>query len=445
MMTAASSDFEMLEAEPLQSYRPVFITALVAILCLFGAAIGWGMFARLDAAVVTQGVVLAESQRKTVEHLEGGILEKLWVRAGDRVREGQIVATLDATQTEEALAQFQADLTALAFETWRLEAEQDGSVELDPASLPEAARAVPANERARRTHAQVRLFDARLRAHFGQIDALQRQIGQLTATVAADEAQAGSADRQVALWREERAWSEQLVAKGATARQRLLELDRTIAALEGDRDEFLGRAEAARQDIARARAEIETLKGQRLAEIRTRLGETEREMESLASRIRAARDVLERHKLRAPQAGRVVEIFTITPGAVVASGAPIMEIVPDEDELIIETRLAPEAIDTVHVGREAMIRLIAYKRAQAPVVDGEVTYVSADLLTDPQDGTNYFEARASIHPDAMTDLDGAELVAGMPVEVSILTGERRAGEYLLEPLLRHMGRAFREE
>jgi HlyD family secretion protein len=439
------TDADDFTAREIQSYRPVFLTALATILCLFGTAIGWGMYARLDAAVVTQGVVLAESQRKTVEHLEGGILERLWVRAGDRVREGQIVATLDATQTVEALAQFEAELAALVFETWRLTAEENGSAALDRAHLAEVARSLPEPERARRIAAQERLFGARRRAHAGQVDALERQIDQLAAQAAADSAQAAASDRQVALWREERDWSEELVAKGATPRQKLLEFDRTIAALEGNRDEFRGLAEAARQDIARARAEIGSLESQRLADVGTRLTEAEREMENLRSRIRAARDILERHKLRAPQAGRVVEIFTITPGAVVASGAPIMEIVPDEDRLIIETRLAPEAIDTVHAGRTATVRLTAYKRAQAPVVDGEVSYVSADLLTDPLDGSNYFEARVTIDPEGLTGQEGVGLVAGMPVEVSIRAGERRAGEYLLEPLLRHMRRAFREE
>jgi HlyD family secretion protein len=443
-MTAAA-EAHSAGREPLQSYGPVFMTALMATLCLFAAAIGWGMYARLDAAVVTQGVVLAESQRKTVEHLEGGILERLWVSAGDRVREGQIVASLDATQTEEALTQFQAEQTALVFETWRLSAEEAGLTALDPDALPAAARTVPDDERQRRMAAQARLFDARLRAHTGQIDALERQIDQLGAQAAADEAQAASADRQADLWRKERSFSEQLVDKGATPRQKLLELDRTITALEGNRDEFRGLAEAARQEMARTRAEIDSLKSQRLAEIGTRLSEAEREMESLASRIRAARDVLERHKLRAPQSGRVVEIFTITSGAVVASGAPIMDIVPDGDRLVIQTRLAPEAIDTVHAGREATVRLTAYKRAQAPVVDGSVTYVSADLLTDPMDGSTYYEARITLDPDALAALDEAELVAGMPVEVSIRTGVRRAGEYLLEPLMRHMRRAFREE
>lgn len=158
------------------------------------------MYARLDAAIVTQGVVLAESQRKTVEHLEGGILERLAVRAGDRVREGQVVATLDATQTREALTQFEAELTALAFETWRLRAEETGADRLDAGELPDAARRMDAPERARRIAAQTRLFEARRRAHLSQVEALERQIEQLGARASADAAQSASAARQIALW-----------------------------------------------------------------------------------------------------------------------------------------------------------------------------------------------------------------------------------------------------
>jgi HlyD family secretion protein len=443
-MTTLDVPFEG-ETETLPSYRSVFLTAMLAILCLFGTAIGWGMYARLDAAVVTNGVVLAESQRKTVEHLEGGILERLWVHAGDRVQKGQIVASLDATQTEEALAQFRTDLRALLFETWRLRAEEGGANRLDRADLPGDAWTIPEPGRALRTEAQERLFASRLNTHVSQIEATLRQIDQLHAQVAADEAQARATSRQAALWQEERDWTAQLVEKDAAPRQKLLELDRTIAALEGNRDEFLGLAEAARQEIARARAEMAALASQRVADAGSRLTEATREMQTLESRIRAARDVLERHRLRAPQAGRVVEIFIITPGAVVGSGAPLMEIVPDEDRLIIETRLAPEAIDTVHAGRQATIRLTAYKRAQAPVVDGEVSYVSADLLTDPLDGSTYYEARVTIDQDELSEHGEVDLVAGMPVEIAIRTGERRAGDYLLEPLLRHLNRAFREE
>jgi HlyD family secretion protein len=236
-----------------------------------------------------------------------------------------------------------------------------------------------------------------------------------------------------------------LVAKGATARQKLLELDRTIALLEGERDASRARMAAAREEIARTEAEIGTLDQQRLVEIGERLAEDRRKLDAVASQIRAAADVLERRNLRAPQSGLVVQIHTVTPGAVVGSGVPLMEIVPDGDRLIVETRLPPDAIDTVHVGRPATVRLTAYKRSKAPSIDGEVIRVSPDLIEDERDGETYFEARVALDPTGIAALPEVSLTAGMPVEVAIRTGERRAGDYFLEPLLRHFNRALREE
>jgi HlyD family secretion protein len=399
------------------------------------------MYARLDSAVVTHGVLLAESQRKTVEHLEGGILRELLVAPGDRVMDGQIVATLDATQVKEQLAQLQTERLALTFEVWRLEAEEAGAAALDLTKAPEAAEP----GRPAQIAAQQRLFDARRRTHLGQITALRRQVDQLGAQIEASAGQARAAERQLAIWAEEREMVATLVEKGATARQKLHELDRTIALLEGERDEHRALMAAAREDIARTQVEIETLDQQRLVEVAERLTEDRRLLEGLASQIRAAMDVLERSNLRAPQAGLVVQVHTVTPGAVIGSGVPLMEIVPDGDRLVAETRLPPDAIDTVHVGRPAKVRLTAYKRSQAPVIDGEVIHVSADLLEEERDGSTYFNARVSLDPGGLKALRDVDLTAGMPVEIAIRTGERRAGDYFLEPILRHFNRALREE
>jgi HlyD family secretion protein len=425
-------------AEAQASYRPVFLAALALVACLVAALGGWGMYARLDSAVVTHGVLLAESQRKTVEHFEGGILRALHVAPGDRVAAGQVVATLDATQTEAQLAQLLVERTALRFQVWRLEAEEADLPRLDPAGAPGDAGAPQAA-------AEARLFDARRAAHAGQLTALARQIDQLSAQIAAYEGVARAAERQLAIWAEERATTASLVAKGASPRQKLMELDRTIALLEGERDESRSLMAAAREDVARTRAEIETLTQQRLVEIAEALTEGRRALAGLDSQIRAAEDVLERRRLRAPQAGRVIHIHTVSPGAVISSGAPVMEIVPDGDRLVAETRLPPEAIDTVHVGRPAKVRLTAFKRALAPVVAGEVIYVSADLLEDERDGATYYDARVSLDPLELAALGEVALTAGMPVEVAITTGERRAGDYFLEPIMRHFNRALREE
>ncbi len=430
--------------EPIPSYRQPFLVALLVIACLVLSFGGWGMYARLDSAVVTHGVLLAESQRKTVEHLEGGILRELLVKDGDRVEKGQVVALLDATQTEQQLAQLRASELTLTYEIWRLEAEQRNDppeAPLDPVTAP----AQPAAGREPQIAAQVALFDARRRAYLGQLASLERQVDQLTAQAEASAGRVRSAERQLASWAEERSQNATLVAKGATPRQKLLEYDRNIALLEGERDENANLGIAAREQMARAQADIETLRQQRLVEIGERLADDRRQLAEYKAQIAGALDVLERKKLTAPQAGLVVHIFTVTPGAVIGSGMPLMEIVPDGDRLIVEAQISPDTIDTVHVGRKARVRLTAYKRAKAPSLEGEVIYVSADLLEDEREGTTYFDARIALDPAEVAGLKDAVLTAGMPVEVSIQTGERRAGEYFLEPFLRHMHRALHEE
>jgi len=436
-MTALSAP-----AEPLPQYRPVFVAAMLLIACLTATLTGGGMFARLDSAVVAHGVLYAESQRKTVEHLEGGILRELYVRDGDRVEQGQLVALLDATQIEAQLGQLHADELSLTYAIWRLEAEYGALTALDPATAPLA----PVEGRADHIAAQVGLFDARLRAHRSQIAGLERQVDQLSAQVEANIARARSAERQLTSWQDERERTASLVSKGASPAQKLLELDRSIALVEGDRDENRGLAAAATEEIARTRVDIETLRQQRLVEAGERLADERRKLAEVKSQTRGALDVLERQRLRAPQSGLVVHISTVTSGAVIGSGVPLMEIVPDGDRLIVEARLPPDAIDTVHVGRQARVRLTAYKRAKAPTIFGEVIYVSADLLNDERDGSTYFEARVSLDADEIAELGGdVSLTAGMPVEVAIQIGERRAGDYFLEPLFSHFRRALREE
>ncbi len=425
---------------PLPSYWPVVGSALLVALAMSLALAGWGMLARLDAALVSHGVLHADSERKTVEHLEGGILAELLVRSGDAVEAGQVVARLDTTQVEERLAQLRAERDATLFALWRLDAEQAGR-RLDPETAPTAEN----GDRAGHVAEAMRLFEARRRAHAAQVASLNRQMAQLRGQIAASEAQRRSAEAQLSLWSDERHLVADLVDRGVSARRDLLDFDRAVAVATGQRDESAGMIEAASQDIARAEADLEALEQQRLTEIAASELEGRNRLATLDSQIRAIEDVRARHLLRAPQAGRVVEITTVTPGAVLGSGQPLMEILPRDDRLVALIKLPPDAIDSVHVGLPAKVRLTAYKRADAPILPGEVSYVSADLLTDEQTGGAYFEGRVALDPDAVAAKEGIVLNAGMPVEVTLTIGERRAGDYLLEPILRHLRRAFREE
>lgn len=426
----------MTEDHDLPSYQPVFLTALAMIIFLVTTVGGWAVYARLDGAVVVQGLVLAESRRKTVENLEGGILSRLLVAAGDQVAAGQPVAQLDITQERERLAQMESERRALVFDLWRLEAEAEGTP-LDLSQAPEADQA--------RIAAQTHLFDARLALHERQIGSMLRQAEYLSAQAKANNAQADASRRQIDSWTEELNNARVLVERGAATPQKAREIGRNLAVLEGERDEYLALAEANERDSARVQADISTLRQQRVAEANELLAETRRNLPALQAQMRATEDILKRRTLRAPQDGLVIDIPVVTPGAVIGSGVAVMEIAPNTDALVIQTRLPPDSIDTVHVGRRARIKLTAYRRAVAPTIEGRVTYVSADLLEDVRDGSRYFEARVALDSDSLENHPDIALTAGMPVEVAIQTGERRAGDYLLEPILRHLRRAMRDE
>lgn len=426
----------IIDDERLPGYGPVFLTALATIAFLVLTVGGWGMYARLDGAVVSQGVLLAESKRKTVENLEGGILSELLVAAGDRVRAGQPVAQLDTTQDRERLAQMEAEREALALEAWRLEAEVRGTPP-DPAAAPPADPA--------RVSAQRALFQARLALHDEQLASMARQADHLTAQAEANRVQARAAERQIASWSQERANTRKLVDSGAVARQKLAEIERTLSVLEGTRDQAAALAGAGDLERLRIETDMAALRRQRVAQAAEALAQARRALPPLEAQIRAGRDVLARRTLRAPQDGTVIDIPVVTPGAVIGSGAVVMEIAPADDALVVQTRLPPETIDTVRAGRPAQVRLTAYRRAVAPTLPGHVSYVSADLIEDPRDGSRFFEARVTLDPQAVDARGDVALAAGMPVEVAIRTGERRAGEYMLEPILRHLRSALRDE
>ncbi|HEY0212715.1 MAG TPA: HlyD family type I secretion periplasmic adaptor subunit [Paenirhodobacter sp.] len=420
---------------PLPGFRPVLIAAALLIVSLIVVIGGWAGFARLDAAVISHGVVLAESRRKTVENLEGGILSRLLVAPGDRVSAGQPVAQLATVQDTETLTQLEQEHRALRFDLWRLAAEIDGSSTLDPATAPDTAGTARQN--------QIEQFGAGLRLLQGRVAALNEQVGLLSAQAATNDARADAVTRQIDSLRQDRATTAQLVRLGTAPESRLREIDRNLALLDGELAEFHGLATVARFDRDRIRAEIRSLDHQRVADATTKQAEAARKLPKLEAEIRATRDILDRRTLRAPESGVVIDIPVVSPGAVIRSGAVVMEILPETDALQISARLPPDAVDTVRPGKPARVTLTAFRQRLAPVIAGTVSYVSADQLTDP-DGKSYFEARITLNPDDIAAQD-LTLGAGMPVEVSIRTGERRAADYLLGPFLRHMGRAMREE
>jgi HlyD family secretion protein len=414
---------------------------LLAILVFAGGFALWSSQAPLAEAAIAVGEIRAEGQRRTIQHLEGGIVREILARDGDRVRAGQVLLRLDAVQSDAQTEVLRGQRFALLAQEARLSAEAEGRPaiafppELITAGDPRAEEAM-AGQRA--------LFAARAAAFAGQMAALSARRDQQQATLAAIRGQADSQSRQLDLIRQEEESVRRLVAQGLERMPRLLALQRQMAALEGNGADLEGQAARARAAIAELDSERARLEQTRQAEIATEQREVAARLLDVTERLRAAEDVSTRREVLAPEDGTILHSRLFTRGAVLRPGEPAMEIVPAADRLVVEVQLSPADIERVHPGLTAEIRLPAYRQRVAPTIEGEVIEVAADVTHDERRGVSFDRVRIAIPEEQLARLPGGPLRPGMPAEALIRTGERSLARYMIQPLLDSFHRAFRE-
>jgi HlyD family type I secretion membrane fusion protein len=415
--------------------------ALVAV--FFVAFGGWAAQANLESAAIAPGVVSVENERKTVQHLEGGIVSTVYVREGDDVSLGQVLVSLDPTQAESQMEFVRSRYhAALALEA-RLMAERDGMDEItfppelvSIADQPDVIKILESQREIARTRKallsdRVRILEQGIAEYQEELKGLDGQIQSFASRIASlEEDQRGVAE---------------LAAKGLVPQVELRELDRRLSELDGDRSAVIGRVSQLRQSVTESRLKINELQTSHVTAVVEDLREVQGEVFELRERLRASADVLARTEIRAPIDGRVVSLGVHTKGGVVAPGAPILEIVPSDDALIIEARIDPRDIDVLQVGQPAHVRFTAFNQRVAPPVEGTLAYLSADAFVNEKLGTTFYVAKIHLDPDSVSSVFGGKpLLPGMETEVLILTGARTPLDYLLEPLTRSMTRAMRE-
>ena len=418
--------------------------ASVAIIGVFMVGlIGWAAVAPLESAAIAPGVVSIDGYRKTVQHLEGGIVGEILVREGARVSAGQVLIRLDDTTPRASLELLHGRwLVASALEA-RLEAERDG---LDGVRYPEVLSRRLDDPKTRQVlEGQHNIFQARREALRSQVAILDQRAAEYREEIVGIEGQIRAETEQLALVEEELAGVRTLFDKGFARKPKLLQLQRRAAELAGTRNLHQAQIARARQSIGETRMRAADLKTARLNQVVEGLRKAQSEIYDLDERLRAAKDVLARTEIRAPLAGTVVDLRVHSAGGVIASGAPLLDIVPQEERLVVEARIDPKDIDVVRDGLEAQVRFTAFNQRHRAPAEAVLTSISADLLTDEANGQSYYLARVElVAGDAATGFDMDALHPGMQAEVMIVTGARTALDYLLEPLLLSLNRAFRE-
>jgi HlyD family secretion protein len=416
-------------------------TILVAVL-LFGLG-GWASTAEISGALIAQGSVVVDSNVKKVQHPTGGVVGELFVRDGDHVKEGDMLLRLDETVTQANLAIVTKGLTELYARKARLAAERDGADSV--AAPPELADGVNDPDVKEALGSERKLFDLRRQDRLGQKQQLQERITQLQQQIAGLSAQQDAKNKEVALIEQELQGVRDLYAKNLVQLNRLTSLERDEARLEGELGQLVAQAAEAKGKIAEIQLQIIQVDQDLSSDVAKELRETDSKIGEYVERKVTAEDQLKRTDIRAPQDGIVFQSTANTVGGVIAAGDPIMLIVPESDNLLVEVKVDPKDIDQIQFGQPVLLRFSSFNVRTTPELNGTVVRMGADTTTDQRTGQSYYLVRISMTADEIKRLGDVKLTPGMPVEAFIQTGERTMLSYLVKPLHDQLMRSFREK
>lgn len=415
------------------------------LVCCFVLGLGiWSTLAPLESAAIAVGTVESESSRKTIQHLEGGIIKEILVADGDVVHAGQTLISLEDTKARAEAESLQGQLWDATAREARLQAEQRGEERVSfPAELKAAQKANPSL--AVVLAGQQSIFETRRQVFQSQAAVNRDRRAQVEKEIEGLTAQQSAASKRIDIVREEADTVAMLVNKGLERRPRLLSLQRETADIEGRRGEIVAQISRAEQVINESQATLIKLENDRQNEIAQSLREVQSQIFQIRERLQAADDLLLRTAVKAPEDGVVTDLRVHTPGGVVGAGAPLMDLVPRQDRLVITARVRPEDIDVVRPGLAADVNLLPYNQRRVPRLKGIVTRVSADRLLDKRTDQPYYATKIRVEDPRVAEIDGIRIIPGMPAQVFIKTGRGTVALYALKPLLDSFNNAFHED
>lgn len=401
----------------------------------FGGFMLWATTAPLDRGVPMSGTVVAEGNRKSVQHLTGGTVQDILVKDGDKVRQGQVVVRMNNVQASAQVESTRVQFIAAWASAARLQAERDAAKSI---TFPAALAPLKNDPQVMEAMAlQNQLFNSRRISLESELNAVDENIAGLRMQIKGLEEARASKREQAEFLKEQLGGMRDLAKDGYIARNRLLDLERTYAQLSGEMSEDIGNIGRAQRQVM----ELNLRKVQRVQdfqkEVRSQLVEVQREAEAQGARLQALDYELKNTEVKAPADGIVVGSAIFTRGGVVGAGTKMMDIVPSDSALIAEGELPVNMVDKVHAGLPVELIFSAFNTNRTPHIPGEVIQVSADRAINEHTGVPYYKVRARVTPEGARIIaqKKMEIQAGMPVEVFVKTGERSMMSYLLKPIV----------
>ena len=394
------------------------VKTLIIFVVLF---LGWAVFLPIQSASIADGVIVLDFNRKTIQHLEGGIIDQILVKEGQTINQGEVLLYLHDIKAKTEQQILKERLWSMQLQKERLEAEKGNKSSMNLTDFfAETGELSPSdNEKLQEiANNQLRLFKAKKDKRSGEIKVLEKKLK--------------SAEIRLKLFKKELDLIKPLVDEDNLPILREIELEKSIAETD--------------EQAETAKLQITNYKNDDLSETLKEIKESDMEIVALYNQLSTSKDILKRSAITSPASGKIMNIKYHTIGAVVPPGGEIMNIVPQHEELIIEAKVNPQDIDNVAIGMKSKIQLTAYKGKKVPKINGEVINISADIVTNEQTRESYFLARISISKKDIEKLkDKIELYPGMPAQVFIITGSRSLVSYMFTPISDSVYKAFREE
>ncbi|WP_299664879.1 HlyD family type I secretion periplasmic adaptor subunit [uncultured Ruegeria sp.] len=418
------------------------IVGFMSVAMLVGGLGAWSTSTQLAGAVVASGTIEVLSNRQVIEHPDGGVVGDFYVRDGSRVEQGDILLSLDDTflLSEKKIVELQ--LHELMSRKARLEAERDGS-SVEDLQKTLSQLGADMNLGADLVAGQLRLFQARNETMAQEIDQLKQHNRQITDEIGGIEAQLDALDTQKELIQVEVSAQQSLLDKGLTPASRVSALKRELARLSGMIGQSMSNVARLEGQMSTVNIEILRLPASRREEAIAELRDLQMQIGELAERHLALDERLSRLDVRSPVSGLVFGNQVFARQSVINPGDPMMFVVPQQDELVIAANVDAVHVDQLQIGQLATLRFSAFNQRQTPELEGKVTNISADILTDEKTGSAFYQVDVVVDETQHARLNGQELLPGMPVEVFMKTDNRTPLSYFVKPMTDYFTRAFR--